>query len=204
VDTRIIRKPDPKVPAEERLAHELSPTSSWTTRSARSLGTASPASRYADPPLPRTPIKDTDKGKTRFEALYGAGAIEPDAPEATHPGEFGRIVEEHIAGFRDGSLAGKVMRTRRQAHEALEVALQEEAGDHLAAMEEIKTEAAEILRRYQPRLQRLNEELEAELAPLRERLADAGGATNEALGNLEPDLPEPEARPKERRWLAVR
>jgi hypothetical protein len=162
--------------------------------------TAEQVAHYTDPPLPRTPIKDTDKGKTRFEAFYGAGAIELDALEATRPGEFGRIVEEHVAGFRDGRLAGKVIRTRRQAREALERALQDAAGEHLTALEEIRAEAAEILGRYQPRLQELSAELEAEQAPLRERLADASQSTQNALDSLEPDLPElpePETSPEE-------
>jgi hypothetical protein len=166
--------------------------------------TAEQAAHYTDPVLPRSPIKDTDKGKAGFEALHGAGAIELDALEATHPGEFGRIVNEHIAGFRDGSLARKARSTYWQAREALEAALQEEAGEHLAAMEEIKAEAAEILGRYQPRLQELSEELEAELAPLRERLSDASQGTQNAVDALEPDLPElpePETSPEEDGWL---
>jgi hypothetical protein len=166
--------------------------------------TAEQAAHYTDPALPRIPIKDTDKGKAGFEALHGAGAIELDALEATHPGEFGRIVEEHIAGFRDGSLARKVSSAYWWAREALDAAWQDAAGEHLAALEEIKAEAAEILRRYQPRLQELSEELEAELAPLRERLSDASQGTQDALDTLEPDLPEPpepETRPDEDGWL---
>jgi hypothetical protein len=66
------------------------------------------------------------------------------------------------------------------------------------------TAAAEILRRFQPRLQELSEELEAELAPLRERLSDASQGTQYALDTLEPDLPElpePETSPEEDGWL---
>jgi hypothetical protein len=61
-----------------------------------------------------------------------------------------------------------------------------------------------MLRRYQPRLQELSEELEAELAPLRERLSDASQGTQYALDTLEPDLPElpePETSPEEDGWL---
>jgi hypothetical protein len=166
--------------------------------------TAEQAVRYTDPVLPRSPIKDTDKGKAGFEALHGAGAIELDALEATHPGEFSRIVSEHIAGFRDGSLPQKVRDTYWQAHGVLEDALENAAGEHLTALEEIKAEAAEMLQRYQPRLQELSEELEAELAPLRERLLAASRGTQEALDTLEPDmpeLPEPETSPADDGWL---
>jgi hypothetical protein len=166
--------------------------------------TAEQAAYYTDPPLPRSPIKDSDKGKTRFEALYGTGAIELDALEATYPGEFGRIVSEHIAGFRDGSLGTKVFNTRLEARAVLDTALRDAAGEHLDELEEIKAEAAQILRRYQPRLQELRDELEDDLAPLRERLEEASRRTQEALDTLEPDLPElpePETSPTDEGWL---
>ena len=40
--------------------------------------------------------KESDKGKARFEAQHGAGAVELDALEALHPGELRRIVEAAI------------------------------------------------------------------------------------------------------------
>ncbi len=166
--------------------------------------TAAQVAHYTNPVLPRSPIKESDRGKTGFEALHGAGAVELDALEATHPGEFGRIVGEHIAGFRDGSLARRVYNTRWEAQDALDTALQDAAGEHLAVLENIKAEATEILRRYQPRLQELGEELEADLAPLRERLSDARRGMQEALNTLEPELPElpePETSPEEDGWL---
>jgi hypothetical protein len=166
--------------------------------------TARQVAHYTNPVLPRSPIKDSDKGKAGFEALHGAGAVELDALEATHPGEFGRIVGEHIVGFWDGSLAQKVRATYRQACEALEAALQDAAGEHLGELEQIKAQAAEILRRYQPRLQELSEELEVELAPLRARLSVASRGTEEALETLEPEmlaLPDPETSPTDEGWL---
>jgi hypothetical protein len=165
---------------------------------------AKQVAHYTNPVLPRSPIKESDKGKAGFEALHGAGAVELDALEATHPGEFARIVSEHIVGFRDGSLARKVRATYRQARETLDTALQDAASEHLNELEEIKAEAAGILRRYQPRLQELGEELEAELAPLRVRLSEASRGTQEALETLEPEmpeLPEPETSPRDDGWL---
>lgn len=166
--------------------------------------TARQVAHYTNPVLPRSPIKEPDKGKAGFEERHGAGAVELDALEATHPGEFGRIVGEHIVGFRDGSLAQKVRATYWQAREALDAALQDAAGEHLNKLEEIKAEAAEILRRYQPRLQELSEELDAELAPLRARLSEASQGTQEALEALEPEMPElpdPETSPTDEGWL---
>ena len=55
--------------------------------------------------LPRTPIKDSDKSKTKFEDRYGSGATELDALEALHPGELKRIVENALEPFYDHDIA---------------------------------------------------------------------------------------------------
>ena len=39
--------------------------------------------------LPRTPIKDTERRKDKFEQTFGVGATELDALEALHPGRIG-------------------------------------------------------------------------------------------------------------------
>jgi hypothetical protein len=54
--------------------------------------------------LPRTPIKEKEKRKDKFEKRWGRGATELDALEALHPGELGRVVEEAILRFRDGTI----------------------------------------------------------------------------------------------------
>src|SRR5262245_44093283 len=43
--------------------------------------------------LPRTPLKDTERRKNRFEQIFGVGATELDALEALHPGELARLLE---------------------------------------------------------------------------------------------------------------
>jgi hypothetical protein len=166
--------------------------------------TAEQVAHYTAPPLPRIPIKDTDLRKDNFEARHGVGAVELDALEAVYPGEFARIVGERIAEFRDPVLPRKVRDARLDAYSVLEHELEESAGDHLAEMEEIKREAAEILARYQEPLEALSTRIEAELAPLRERLEVARQGTQEALDTLDPELPElpePETQPEDDGWL---
>jgi len=58
--------------------------------------------------LPRTPIKDSDRAKSKFEERYGSGATELDALEALHPGELGRIVSGALEPFYDHAIAGEL------------------------------------------------------------------------------------------------
>ena len=50
-------------------------------------------------PLPRTPIKETERRAASFEARFGEGATELDALEALHPGELRRIIEREIGRY---------------------------------------------------------------------------------------------------------
>jgi hypothetical protein len=58
--------------------------------------------------LPRIPIKDTVKGKARFEERFGEGATELDALEALHPGELRRILIGHIERYHDRTIDTRV------------------------------------------------------------------------------------------------
>lgn len=54
--------------------------------------------------LERTPIKDSEKRKAKFEARYGGGATELDALEAKHPGALADLLEQEILRYWDVSL----------------------------------------------------------------------------------------------------
>jgi hypothetical protein len=58
--------------------------------------------------LPRTPIKEGDRRKDKFEAIFGRGATELDALEALYPGAMGRILEAEIDNFLDPALERRV------------------------------------------------------------------------------------------------
>lgn len=51
--------------------------------------------------LPRTPIKETEKRKDKFENRHGVGATELDAMEALHPGEMAELIEKAIEPYFD-------------------------------------------------------------------------------------------------------
>jgi hypothetical protein len=83
--------------------------------------------------LPRTPIKDSERRKDKFEDRFGAGATELDALEALHPGEMKRIVDEEISRYIDPTL---LLRSREvewavrdQLREIKEVVLDDYDGD---------------------------------------------------------------------------
>ena len=54
--------------------------------------------------LPRTPIKDTERRKDKFEQTFGVGATELDALEALYPGELARLLDAEIDNFLDPDL----------------------------------------------------------------------------------------------------
>ena len=63
--------------------------------------------------LPRTPIKETEKRKDKFEQIFGVGATELDALEALHPGELARLLEAELDNFLDPNLKQRVQRAYR-------------------------------------------------------------------------------------------
>ena len=60
--------------------------------------------------LPRTPIKETERRKDKFESIFGVGATELDALEALHPGELARLLNEEIDNWIDASLSRRFNR----------------------------------------------------------------------------------------------
>jgi hypothetical protein len=97
--------------------------------------------------LPRTPLKDSDPGKARFEERYGEGGTELDALVALHPGELESILEDEIARYCDYGL---------------DDAVEEIAGDIDSDLDDIN-EA--VHSEFQPQI----EELRAEYQALDER-----------------------------------
>ena len=54
--------------------------------------------------LPRTPIKETERRKDKFEQTFGVGATELDALEALHPGELARLLQAELDNWLDAGL----------------------------------------------------------------------------------------------------
>ena len=55
--------------------------------------------------LPRTPIKETERRKDKFESIFGVGATELDALEALLPGELARLLNAELDNWLDTGLA---------------------------------------------------------------------------------------------------
>ncbi len=104
--------------------------------------------RYA---LPRIPIKDSDGGKKHFEDRFGEGAVELDALEALHPGEFAAIVEAEVDFYRDptrearrenNALAGEAGRQLRAERADVYAAHDSEITEMREAFEAMQAEIA--------------------------------------------------------------
>jgi hypothetical protein len=144
--------------------------------------------------LPRIPIKDEDRRKANFEALYGTGAVDTGAVEldvlkALHPGVFARILASYIRPLRDAGLVGAVDEAKEEAAERLETAREAILGPYRKELEERKTEVGAVVERYGGRLEDLSMFMDSELEPYRQRLCSLRRAIQEDVDELEVDLP---------------
>ena len=83
--------------------------------------------------LPRTPIKETERRRERFEARFGEGATELDALEALHPGLLRRIVLREIRRYwnrdHDDGVLETCSRIKEQLAEITDAAHDEHRDD---------------------------------------------------------------------------
>jgi hypothetical protein len=86
--------------------------------------------------LPRTPIKDTESRKDKFERTFGVGATELDALEALHPGELARLLEAEIDNFLDADLKRRVQHAYRDQMLPLDKIEHEVRAEHAEEIEE--------------------------------------------------------------------
>lgn len=189
------------VAVARKIEHEIGEMPLSDIRLQHLILTAAQARDYE---LPRTPIKEKEKRRDKFEALHGEGATELDALEALRPGELARLVEETIQDYRDPHLPRRVRTTAREAQEELESGAEIALGGSSAELSRVRSEVEAIARSYEQRLAALDAELQAELEPYRERVESLRLAVQEALDDFEPllpELPEPSAAPETDGWL---
>jgi hypothetical protein len=146
--------------------------------------------------LPRTPIKETDVRRGKFEARYGEGATELDALEAIYPGELAKIIRRKIAPYRDRGLSGRLNRTRSEAQQLLDNAWNDAGGPQLKQqMEELAEQANTIAAEQAERIRQIMDETREQL---QEYVDDADELDRQAREisdsiNVElPERPEPE------------
>lgn len=156
--------------------------------------------------LPCKPIKESDNAAPSFKDRRGVeGAVELDALEAIHPGEFAKIMIEAIRPYRDDDLENVMEEAAEEAQASAEEQWEEATAEEREQLDELQTQVDAIEEKYQPRIDALNEkfrkeaetikqEIEAELAPLGEKLEDVRQAAQSKISQFDPDLPDrPEA-----------
>ena len=82
--------------------------------------------------MPRTPIKESERRRGRFEEQYGEGATELDALEALHPGTLQQILENEIERYFDASLNQRVQEVADQVGREIDRANSDAHAGHTA------------------------------------------------------------------------
>lgn len=114
--------------------------------------------------LPRTPLKDTEKRKDKFEDLYGEGAVELDALVVLKPGELQRIVRKDLEPFI----------THQQEIHNQRVELQRDYNtEAMVAVDEAVEEFTEELDIYRQELDNINSSFNARFTELLEEYKQA-------------------------------
>jgi hypothetical protein len=116
--------------------------------------------------LPRTPIKETERRKDKFERIFGIGATELDALEALHPGEMARFLEAEIDNFLDRDLHTRVSRERQDYElwlKKIEASVREKHSEAIKELEDSFDAIVELLQEWEDDAQVLWRTLEAEL-----------------------------------------
>jgi hypothetical protein len=152
--------------------------------------------RYAaDYDIRVEPIVMTAEQAAKYPAAPDTGAVELDAMEALEPGKLARIVRRSIAPFRDRELRRRVTDAEQEAAEVLDEEFDAVCEDELSELRAIGAEATQVYERHRETLERVAEDIDRELEPLRERLREVERSiTDKLLYDLEPDLPDlPEA-----------
>jgi len=160
--------------------------------------------------LPRKPIKETDRRKGNFEARLGEGHVELDALAALHPGVFEQIIREAFEDYRDAYLDGELDDAYDEAVAKAEAAWASATADLRAEIDELGARMNEISDRYIPKVDKLREEMDAELAPLQIEMNELKQRAEERLWEeiqlLTVDLParpdpDPAAEAEAEEWL---
>jgi len=118
--------------------------------------------------LPRTPIKESERRKDKFEETFGHGATELDALEALHPGAMGRILEAEIDNFLDPTLRRRVT-----------AAFNEQSGPIVKIEAEIEAKYADEI-----------EAIESDLSSIDDQLQEVAGRAQELWDKMEEELEE--------------
>jgi hypothetical protein len=138
--------------------------------------------------LPRTPIKETERRKNKFEQTFGVGATELDALEALHPGEMARLLEAEIDNFLDHHLHVRVRQEERGYElllQKIETAVREKHSEEIKDLEESFDEIVASLQEWQDEAQELWGKIKAELEQQQPDLSGASVPRPEVPGETD-------------------
>jgi hypothetical protein len=138
--------------------------------------------------LPRTPIKDTERRKDKFEQTFGVGATELDAMEALHPGELARLLEAEIDNWLDPNLKRRVRRAFSNAYLPLKKIEQETCKEHAEKIEELSERFEEIkseLEEWEQEASDLCQDIAAEMEEQLPDLSDVEVPRSQAPGETD-------------------
>jgi hypothetical protein len=133
------------------------------------------AEQVAEYKLPRIPVKDSDRRKSRFEMVYGEGQVELDALEALHPGELAKIVTAAILQYYDPELREKTKQAYADFEDHLERINEAEHSIFQDRRDELEAEYSDLHDEWQAvreEFDKLVEPFKAEIEKLNARADD--------------------------------
>jgi hypothetical protein len=156
--------------------------------------------------LPRAPIKEDDPRKANFEAIHGEGCVELDALEALHPGALADEIRAALNAYVDLDHEAELRAAQREANRAAAARWHATVTPVRVELDEIRDQVNLVAATYRQRLSALARELDGELRPHRERLAELWEhiveLAEEDFTEELPDRPEPSVtEPDESAWL---
>lgn len=110
--------------------------------------------------LPRTPIKESERRKDRFEQVHGTGATELDALEALRPGQLHAILENHILCYYDSDLSERVQAARAYLEEALAERRAEVLDEHAEERNALRRQYSQLAEAFNRAVQPIAEAIE--------------------------------------------
>jgi len=111
------------------------------------------------------------QGLPKNPAKRGQGTVtELDALEAIKPGLFKKVVEENLNKFLDNQLKIKVDKTLQELKEDFNVALMNSKQLNLKVIKDIENEIKEICNKFKPIIEKISNEINREIKPLKENL----------------------------------
>lgn len=143
--------------------------------------------------LPRVPIKEADRRRQGFEDRHGEGAVELDALEALHPGEFEKLVRASLSKYQDSNLREQFRQARQEAEHIVLTEWQELVEPFNGKLETTRETISGIFEKYREPLEEIASQLNAELAPHNKYLSELHSEFEQAVEAFDPELPD---RPK--------